>query len=514
MVYAMAVVMKKEDKRSGIPASGRKALRITTLLAVVFGIVFSCLFVVLAFRLNEVLTWEIPVNRSLRVSERTRGILAETQGAIRVTCFMDRRHPMFRPISRLLRGLRHAARTVAGAEIQIEYVDPRWDLPRATRLAGQGVPENALVFSHRRRRVVVTLDDMLTSKSVLRTAERNGDDGTPSGRGGNILGVFRGETACAAAIARLSLPAERMAAYWLQGHGEASFGDYNARTGFSDITRELVRGGFEVRPLLLPGKKEVPSDCGVLLIVGARNSFAKEELRLLEVFLRRGGRMLCLLTPGTETGLEGIFEHWGIRVTPYIGVSPATLTGRDVVATVFGDHVISRGLASSSVIFGAPACLQAVESASGGEDRPKVSLLLQTGADGWGESTPAGVPRTFDPASDLAGPVAFAAVSEQGANVAKDVVFRPTRLCVIGESDFLTNGLLASRANANRDFFMNAVSWIAGIDAGGAPSLGGDAVLVTGLTRKGWIGLMAAAAAGFPALVLLIFLAVAFKRRG
>ena len=171
--------MKKEIKRGEIPASGRKALRITTVLSVVFGVVFSFLFVVLAFRLNEVLTWEIPVNRVLRVSERTRGVLAETQGTIRVTCFMDRRHLMFRPISRLLRGLRHAARTVAGAEIQIDYVDPRWDLPRATRLAGQGIPENALVFSRQRRRVVVTLDDMLTPKSVLRAAERNGSDATP-----------------------------------------------------------------------------------------------------------------------------------------------------------------------------------------------------------------------------------------------------------------------------------------------------------------------------------------------
>lgn len=509
-----AVVMKKEDKRGGVPASGRRALRITTLLAVVFGVVFSLLFVALAFRLNEVLTWEIPVNRALRVSERTRGILAETQGAIRVTCFMDRRHPMFRPVSRLLRGLRHAARTVAGAEIEIEYVDPRWDLPRATRLAGQGVPENALVFSRPHRRVTVTLDDMLTPASVLRSAERDVGGTAPSGRGGNILGVFRGETVCAAAIARLSLPAERMGAYWLQGHGEAPFGDYDERTGFSDVTRELARGGFEVKPLLLPGRKEIPADCGVLLVVGARNAFAKEELRLLETFLRRGGRMLCLLTPGTATGLEGIFAQWGIRVTPYIGVSPATLTGRDVVATVFGDHVVSRGLANSSVVFGAPACLQAVESAADGEDRPKVSLLLQTGADGWGESSPSAVPRAFDPAADLAGPVAFAAVSEQGANLSKDLVFRPTRLCVIGEADFLTNGLLASRANANLDFFMNAVSWIAGIDTGGAPSLGGDAVLVTGLARKGWIGLMAAAAVGLPALVFLAFLAAALKRRG
>ena len=144
-------------------------------------------------------------------------------------------------------------------------------------------------------------------------------------------------------------------------------------------------------------------------------------------------------------------------------------------------------------------------SAPTGADRPKVTLLASTDADGWGESHPHVFPRQFDPQTELPGPVAVAAVSERGGSVAKDVAFRPTRLCVIGETDFVMNGMLASRASANRDFFVNAMAWLAGIDMGSAPSLGGDATLVTGFTRREWVLFMVGAAGVIPLCVFLVF---------
>ena len=81
----------------------------------------------------------------------------------------------------------------------------------------------------------------------------------------------------------------------------------------------------------------------------------------------------------------------------------------------------------------------------------------------------------------------------------------PEAVCVIGETDFVMNGMLASRASANRDFFVNAVAWLAGIDMGSAPSLGGDATLVTGFTRREWILFMAGAAGVVPLCAFLAF---------
>ena len=501
--------MSDEQKNVAVPKrTGRRALRSSAVLAIALGAVLACLVIALAYRLN--LAWEMSVGSVRLVSDRTRNVLADTQGTIKIACFMDRRHPMFRPVSRLLRGIRQASRGVAGAEIVIEYVDPRWDLTRAGQLASWGVPENALLFERQRRRIVVTLDDMLAKQSPLRGQEGQGTRGEGAG-----LGVFKGEMVCASAISRLSLPYERSVIYWLQGHGEVMFDDYDELRGFSDIAREVKRDGFDIRPLTLPGLEQIPADCHVLVIAGARRAMAVAEQNLVEVFLQRGGRLLYLVSPNTTTGVEPLLEKWGIRLTPFIAASPKTLSGQEVVVSAFADHVITRNLSNVSVVFGYAVCLEAVADAStgGGADRTKVTLIASTGSDGWGELHPEVYPRHFDAQSDLRGPVAVAAVAERGGTVSKDVAYKPTRVCVFGETDFVMNGTLATRANANRDLFMNALSWLAGIETGTATSLGGDATLVTGFTRRQWVVFMFWSTAVVPAAFLLVFMLLSLRRR-
>jgi hypothetical protein len=390
----------------------------------------------------------------------------------------------------------------------VEYVDPRWDLPRAGQLAAAGLPENALQFERPRRKIVVTLDEMMSKPSPLR------EDGAGA-RAAPASGVFRGEMVCASAIARLTLPHERSLVYWVQGHGEARYDDYDELRGFSDIAREVSRSGFEIRPLSLPGLTQVPPDCHVLVIAGARCAFAAEEQALVDAFLKRGGRLLYLVLPRVSTGLEPVLEKWGIRLTGFTAASSKTLTGLDVVVTAFADHVVTRSLENTSVVFGFPVCLTAVSDAAtaSAADRPVVTLIAGTDADGWGEAHPDVLPRHFDAQSELPGPVAVAAVSERGGLASQDVAYKPTRLCVIGETDFVMNGVLATRANANRDFFLNAVAWLAGIDTGSATSLGGDASLVTGFSRREWELFLLWAAGGVPAAFLVLFVLFSVRLR-
>lgn len=465
-------------------------MRFTSVVAVALAVVLTALVVMLAYRFN--LSREISVGGVRMVSERTRDVLANTQGAVKISCLMDRRHLMYRPVVRLLKGIREASRGVAGAEIKVEFVDPRWDLARAGQLAAYGAQPPALVFERPPRRIVVTLDEMVAQ------AQDGGGAKIPDDKRGG--GVFKGEAVCASAIARLSLPSDRPVVYWLQGHGEARPDDYDGLSGFSDIAREMVREGYEIKPLTLAGLRQMPEDCRVLLVVGAVRALAAEECDLVGAFLQRGGRLLCLAVPRCAVGLEPLLEQWGIRVTPFVAVSPKTLSGQDVVIGAFGDHASTHNLRNASVVFGNAACLEAV-SAEGeaGVDYPQVTLIALTDKDGWGEGAPDASPHRAEPQkADLKGPVAVAAVSERGGAVARDVAYNPTRVCVIGEAGFVANGALSVRANANRDFFMNVLSWLAGIDAGTASSLGGDAVLVTGFARDDWTALMAWAVAGVP----------------
>jgi ABC-type uncharacterized transport system len=488
-----------EKKKKTVAKADRRQLRFTTLFALVLSVVFAVLLLALSARLD--FSRELPVSGVRVLSERTRKVLAETQGSVKIYCFMERRHRMFRPVVRLLKGLQLASQSVAGANIQIEFVDPRWDLVRAGQLAMYGVPVNALLFERQRRRVIVTLDEMMSrtqGEQVQSVASRETRQGAE--------GVFQGEMVCAAAISKLAQPHERPVVYWLQGHGEGRHDDYDALRGFSDIARIMTRDGYAIRPLVLAGKSSIPDDCRVLLIAGASRLLAAEESAMIAAYLQRGGRLFYMVSPRQKSGLEHLTEEWGIRVTSFVAVSPRTLSGQDVVVSAFAQHATTLDLGNASVAFGSPACLETLSSPQAKDgDRPQVMALAWTDEQGWGELEPDLMPRQYNPQrGELKGPVTIVALAERGAFVARDVAYSVTRICVAGETDFVMNGTLAHRANANRDFFMNILAWLSGIDAVTASSLGGDAMLVTGFDRDDWALLMGWACAIVPLFILLV----------
>ena len=71
---------------------------------------------------------------------------------------------------------------------------------------------------------------------------------------------------------------------------------------------------------------------------------------------------------------------------------------------------------------------------------------------------------------------AYALAGERGTALKSDLAIHPARLVVIGDSAFLGNAALASRANANRDFVLNAVGWLAGMDVSGSASRASDVI--------------------------------------
>ena len=483
--------MAKSANRIKRKTPRRRVLRATSLLAVLLGAVFCFLIITIGFWYN--FAWEIPVGGVRVVSERTRDILADTQGRIRITCFMDRRDAMARPTARLLRGLAAASRSVAGAEIELEYVDPRWDMARSAQLVAKGVSENSLVFEYQRRRIVVPLDEAA---------------------GGSPREGFRAERVCASAISRLALPHRQIKICWLEGHAEARYDNYDEFRGFSDIAHDLKRDGFVVEGLSLAGLREIPGDCSVLIIAGARRQMSAPEVAMVERYLERGGCLLYMAASGVRSGCEELLKSWGIEITGYTAVSERTLTGNDIVISGFANHPVTGNLKNSSVVFGMATCLKVLDLSGEDEsvDLTRSVKLAESDEKAWGEVYPDVFPRRFDPSVDLPGPVVVAAVAERGGEVSRDVAYKPTRICVFGDVDFVMNRALSGRANANRDLFMNAAGWLAGVSVGSSSSVGGDATLATGFDRQAWIASMTWSVLFVPLGVLLIFRLLALRR--
>ena len=483
---------------SAVRLRGRGGLapRLSTGFVTLLAFVFSCLVVAFMFRLD--VAFELPVGPgAARTSARTRQILAEAHGDVRVTCFLPRKAPEFRAVARLLRGLEAAAGAEAGMRLSVDYVDPRWELERAVSLVRTGAEEGTLLFRRGGRKVSVPVADLFSGAT-------NGAVAVGS------RGVFFGEAACASALQQLSLPARRDVVYWTTGHGETDYDSYDPVYGMSDVARELRRDGYELRRLDLSDSPSIPGDCAVLVVAGARDPFSRAETARLGGWVREGGRLLVLAAAGPNAGVGPLLADLGVRVLPYTVVSPRTQTGVDVMARDFGDHPIMRPLAGGTALFAAPVPLAAGPAAQA--DGVTFTELVKSDAESWGESEPDVRPWTRDATSEPAGPLALAVALERGGGVAKEIALRPGRVVVVGDATFVLNGATARRGNANRDVFLNALAWLAGLDALSAPRAPGNTV-ATGLDRGGWVRFGAVSAAGLPFAVLLLGAGLYLRRR-
>ena len=440
------------------PGRGGVGLRLSTAFSVFLSLVTLGLAAWLAFRLDTSVDLALG-GPSTALSPRTRSVLTESGGEIAITCVLPRDDPKFKSVSRFLRQLKRQSESMGGARIILQYVDPRWDIGAAERLVARGVVENGLVFERGRRMVAVSFREGF------------------------------GERVCASAISRLTMTTSRRNVYWTVGHGERSFDDYGA-FGMSDIARDLSRVGYRNRTIDLASAQQIPGDCALIVIAGAKDAFSRAELGRLDAYLHEGGRLLVLLGSSAESGIGGLLPSWGLRPVSTVPAGAATQSGSDVIVSEFAEHPVSSPLRGSRILLERPLVLESSAAAdvSTGADRIEFVPLAQVG-------------RT-----------AVAALAERGANVGADLAIRPTRIVAVGDASFAMNGALASRANANRDFFLNCAAYLSGTDVIG--SVGDEAgPLVTGLDRSGRFRHMVVTVVVFPGAVFLLLAAEVIRRR-
>jgi len=437
---------------------GAARSRASVYASVFLSAIFAVFLVLLAMRVDT--TFDLPVTGSARYSARTLGILSEARGQVQATCFLSRSDARFRTVARSLRALARAASSVGGVRLTVRFVDPSWDLGEASRLARAGVKPGNVVFAHERRTAVLPVDEGL------------------------------GERLCASTILRLTMPPQRRNVRWTHGHGEAAFDDYGA-FGMSDIARELSRDGYQNGAIDLSGDAPIPSDCALIVVAGAREDFSRAEIARVDAYLKQGGRLLVLMNSDEAGGVSALLPSWGLN-TVSTQDGKRTVSGSDVIVSDFAEHPVTTPLKGSRIVLEkpvafAPSAAATVETARAA-DRIGVTALAKSGAD------------------------IVAAVSERGSGVGDDLDFRPTRIIAIGDSVFVMNAQLAAQANANRDFFLNAVAYLSGTDAMTSGGTDGD-LLVTGMDRDARRRFILVGAGIVPAAVVIVMALVAFRRR-
>ncbi|MEK6684484.1 MAG: Gldg family protein [Nitrospirota bacterium] len=262
---------------------------------------------------------------------------------------------------------------------------------------------------------------------------------------------------------------------FLEDHGEHSPAD-EEKTGYSRVKDSLQKQGFEIGSLSLLEEGRVPDRTTVLVIAGPQKGFLPKEKEALANYLSAHGKVLLLLDPDTQAGMDDFLSQWGIKMGKGLIIDTVSrLLGGDFtipVVTNYPAHEITQGFNLATFF----PVSQTVNFDQGRAVEFEYKPLAQTGENSWSKTNPEAGRLNFNPAEDVRGPLTLAVAvtrkpksgspeppahdtpTDTGSTEAASTASQPT-LVVFGDSDFAANG--SFNFSGNGDLFLNTVTWLA-----------------------------------------------------
>lgn len=479
-----------------------------------FNVLVSCLLALAAVLLINIIAhryvWraDISTENLYRLSERTLEQLETLPVDVNITVLMRRRHELHESVRRLMQEYRNAAgESIAPGRLTIAFIDPDRDLADIRRLSQQFdlSQPNVLIFEAGGRTRYVEASALMEYR--LDMTEGRHFSRRPE--------AFVGERVVSSAIQSV-LDARQPVIYFLTGHGERDIMDFGTQAGYATLARILRRENMDVRQLILGEHNTVPEDCSALVIAGPDRRLSRGETERISEYLDNSGRAFFMLDPSTVTGLEDLMRRWGVKLAHDVVVG-LTLTGRELIINNYGEHPVTRRFKNVSTMFYTPRSIEPDPQYAAADalhvDRPRVTVLAKTTPEGWAEFDLNQLPPRYDEGVDRAGPVSVAVAVELGGPDDINIGLRPTRLVVVGDSYFVSNGALQSGAGGNLDFFLSALNWLVERDALLAIGPRDPGVLRLDMSRREWRQAYLLSAGLLPGLLALLGLLIGWLRR-
>jgi hypothetical protein len=475
--------------RTGVPS--RSAYRATLTISVLLGLGILVLVNYIGSRRYARFDWTTTGRYSL--SDKTVNVLKDLKTPVTVTVFMTpERTPFYSEVDELLK--RYKAKSPM---LTVETLDPTRSLARAkTFVEETGVRNFAVVFrageKQSEKRKIVT-EDRIVEYDYTRA--RMGGDPTVKN--------FRGEqefTSAILAVTQGKVPR----VLFTSGHGERAFDAARSREGFSEVAESLKADNCTVEAWPSLGAAAVPEGADLVVVAGPRSPFTEPERDVLKKYFDGGGRALLFLdvefSPGaartlSDFGLAPLLSSMGLTLDSDVVVDPKNALPMMGAETVFAKsyraHPVTRLLTGIPVVF---PLARSVSVAKAPVPGWKATPLVETSAEGWGETNLKDLEKTGQPKKDdkdVAGPVTLAAavesdeapgaVAEGGAKPAEAPKKR-SRVVVFGDADWASNAGIANAANSL--LLSSAANWALERESLVAiPPKGADQVAVT-LTRR------------------------------
>ncbi len=305
--------------------------------------------------------------------------------------------------------------------------------------------------------------------------------------------------------------------YFLEGHGEVPL-DGNDDRGYALIKKGLENENLALRPLLLLTTGRIPSDAQMLIVAGPTKKLADAEISLLRDFLDGGGRLMLLLDPLFETGLEGLAAAYGITprndviLDRQMRLFQGSVLGLDPVVLDYGVHEITKKFGENPAIFHTARSLN-TDGATKLEG-VVVEPFLHTSGESWGETdfdffTTENSEPMLDEATDTRGPLILGATATRKLGDGDNA--KTAKLVVIGDADFAANHYVPQGFNA--DLFFNSINWATGQEAYISVRANTFAPDVFTLTQKDTALIFFASVFLLPQLIVMLGIGIAVFRR-
>ncbi len=276
--------------------------------------------------------------------------------------------------------------------------------------------------------------------------------------------------------------------YALTGHGEADLNSPEGTSGMSELKARLEAESYALAPWTINVlDPRIPPDCDVLLLLGPARDFQPAEVKVIDEYLARGGRMLVMVEPwrvlnsgvAQEHFRPWLKERFGIRIGSDIILSRAQ-KAEDIVNVVmtpdFGllgladpngklrgsysdEHPITRGFDENMVL----NLSRSVTLSDEMPERVVGDTLLWSLPETWAESNMDLLynEKKADPGPmDLKGPFGVAVAVSVTTDVAVDdsARTREARIVAVGDVSFASNKQV--RIVGHLNFMLNSVAWL------------------------------------------------------
>lgn len=280
--------------------------------------------------------------------------------------------------------------------------------------------------------------------------------------------------------------------YFLKGHGELS-ATSNEAEGFAAVKTQVEKQNYQTDELILLQSPQVPEDATVLVIAGPKIDLMDTELESIRAYLKRGGNLFVLLNPFKTPKLTVFLKDYGFETAEDIIVDTMSrVFGGDYLIPVISTYIktpITKDFTLASFF---PECRSVKASANAGASIGAQDLALTSPAS-WtiNEEQLNRGDANFDEKTGVKGPLSVMAVStvtmtdqavktstpgtdrtkqnpgddkasknDSNGEEAGHEKLKKARIVVTGSSMFASNKIFQA-LQANRELFMNTISWLA-----------------------------------------------------